>query len=120
MAPVPAQAMHFRNPRRSIPSLLWSCSMTPLGFGSKGFFFAIRIFSGSEAVVLHNSWTQATQPLQDQVGFWLASPVRTCYTCINQSRSGFIPSALLFYVLLCGNKMPAAAVNTYGRRKRGK
>src|SRR6266851_2271732 len=24
-APVPAQAMHFRNPRRSTPSWLWSC-----------------------------------------------------------------------------------------------
>lgn len=26
-APVPAQAMHFRNPRQSMPSLLWSCSI---------------------------------------------------------------------------------------------
>src|SRR5260370_1307575 len=27
-APVPAHAMHFRNPRRSIPSSLWSCTIS--------------------------------------------------------------------------------------------
>src|SRR5262249_9308956 len=29
-APVPAQAMHFRNPRRSMPSWLWSCRISSL------------------------------------------------------------------------------------------
>src|SRR6266851_8281600 len=31
-APVPAHAMHFRNPRRSMPSLLWSCTISSLTF----------------------------------------------------------------------------------------
>src|SRR5713226_7880295 len=33
LAPVPAQTMHFRNPRRSTPSWLWSCR-------SSSFFFS--------------------------------------------------------------------------------
>src|SRR6266852_9204773 len=36
-APVPAQAMHLRNPRRSIPSWLWS-------YKSSSFFFSYILF----------------------------------------------------------------------------
>src|SRR5580658_2153977 len=31
-APVPAQAMHFKKPRRSTPSLLWSCTISSFTF----------------------------------------------------------------------------------------
>src|SRR4029078_5259530 len=31
-APVPAHAMHFKNPRRSTPSLSWSCNSSSVFF----------------------------------------------------------------------------------------
>src|SRR5438270_7195 len=48
-APVPAHAMHFRKPRRSIPSWLWSCR-------SSSFFF-------SDILALHTYFFYAVSKL---------------------------------------------------------
>src|SRR5438270_4803637 len=60
-APVPAQAMHLRNPRRSIPSLLWSCWIRPPAFRPNSVDFDIG-FSGSvRQNVLHRDKPRARE-----------------------------------------------------------
>ena len=88
-APVPAQAMHFRNPRRSIPSLWWSCSMKPLVFGSDSFVFRI-VSSPSAMWCFASGWLRRRKPFS-VLSIRPASPARTCYICMNRGRLGFIP-----------------------------
>src|SRR5215471_17264811 len=94
-APVPAQAIHFKNPRRSMPSLLWSCSMKPLAFEFNRFLFD-TVGSSTQDIVGHLLWIQATRTFAGSGSNWLAPPVRTCYNCLNRSRPTFIPFVIYF------------------------
>src|SRR5216683_3283361 len=89
-APVPAQAMHFRNPRRSTPSWLWSCR-------SSSFFFSdilalliyYDFYPSSKICTCRWDWRRG-------MGVVRAAIERTCVhpdrgsACLIPSSSGFM------------------------------
>ncbi|MBV9484002.1 MAG: sigma-70 family RNA polymerase sigma factor [Acidobacteria bacterium] len=58
------------------------------------FFSATRVASVSEDVVERSGVAGETSQASGSIGFWLASPAGTCYICIDQKLSAFIPSKL--------------------------
>src|SRR5579859_6756830 len=59
-APVPAQAMHFKNPRRSMPSWLWSCRISSFGLSAiASSWWRSRRFWGCRACLVKVNWLLA-------------------------------------------------------------
>src|SRR6266849_6300442 len=83
-APVPAQAMHFRKPRRLTPSLLWSCK-------SSSFFFSDIL----TLLVNHFPHPSLGVPLRTAARDW-GSRARlnsTCFVYQDRRTSPFIPDS---------------------------
>src|SRR5436305_1471490 len=64
-APVPAHAMHFRNPRRSIPSWLWSCTISS---------FILVAMCPPQSVHLVSASTLLTERREVRVYAWVPAP----------------------------------------------